>query len=280
MPADPDLLTLFRSARRGVVKWVHYIPVYERLLSLHRGHPITLVEIGVGDGGSLEVWRRYLGSAARIVGIDCAPEAKRLEDEGFEIIIGDQADPGFLARHLARVGPIDILIDDGGHTHVQQIVTVASAVPHIRDGGVIVVEDTHSAYMPKPYPAARRFGFMAFAQHVVDAMHRRSPEVTAPADDAMGFAQSIHRVEFFESMVVFHVDRRLCGQSEALDAGSERAVTLSSGPATLHQSAVGAFESQPAWLQWLLAPARRVIGIGLRASRRIAGANRVRRYFR
>ncbi len=262
------------------MKWVHYIAVYERLLAQHRGRAITLIEVGVGDGGSLEVWRRYLGPAARIIGVDCDPVARDLEADGFEIIIGDQADPGFWARHLPAVGPIDILIDDGGHSNAQQIVTVASAVPHIRDGGVIVVEDTHTAYMPKQYPAASGFGFMAFAQHVVDVMHRRSPFVSAAAPDANGLSQAIHRVEFFESMVVFHVDRRLCGPSQDLEEGPVVLARSDADPLTLHGSAVAAFESQPAWMQRLLTPARRIVGIAVRGARRVAGANRVRRYFR
>jgi hypothetical protein len=277
---DDDLLSLFKSARRGVVKWAHYVPVYERLLSPLRGRPITLIEVGVGDGGSLEVWRRYLGPAARIIGVDCDSAASRLADESVEIVIGDQSNPAFWAELLQRTGPVDVLIDDGGHAPDQQIVTVACAVAHLRDGGVIVVEDTHSAFMPKNYPAARRFDLMAFAQHVVAAMHRRNPMVTHGVDDAMGFAKAIHRVEFVESMIVFHVDRRLCAASQALEAGAIMPPAFGSEHATLHQSAVAAFESQPAWLQLLLAPVRRLIGVAVRASRRIAAANRVRRYFR
>lgn len=240
---------------------------------------MTLVEVGVGDGGSLEVWRRYLGPAARIIGIDCDPAAKQLEDEGLEIIIGDQADPAFWVTHLARIGPIDVLIDDGGHTNFQQIVTVASALSHIRDGGVIVVEDTHTAYMPKTYAAAPGYGFIDFARHIVDVMHRRSPFVTTPAGDRIGFASAIHRVEFFESIVVFHIDRRLCGPSQLIEAGTESR-PASSGPLTPHAAAVAALESQPAWLQWLLHPARLAVGSALRTVRRVRGANRVRQYFR
>lgn len=277
---DGDLLLHFRTARRRVAKWAHFFPIYDRLLSEYRGRSLTLVEVGVGDGGSLEGWRRYLGPSARIIGMDLDPATKLLESDGFEIIIGDQSDPEFWARHLPNVGPIDVLIDDGGHSNVQQIVTVACALPHVRDGGLIVVEDTHSAYMPKQYPAARRFGFMQFAQHVVDVLHGRNPLVTEPAEDTAGLGRAIHSVQFFESMVVFHVDRRLCGPSEGFDAGSEELSPRDLAARTLRSTAIDALESQPTWVRSLLQPARRVIGIALRASKRIAGANHVRRYFR
>lgn len=273
-----DLLAHFRAVRRPVAKWTHYFTVYERLLSPYRGRPLTLVEVGVGDGGSLEGWRRYLGMSARIVGIDLDPAARRFEADGFEIVIGDQADPEFWGR-LAGLAPIDILIDDGGHSSVQQIVTVACGLPHVRDGGVIVVEDTHTAYMPKQYPAPGRFGFMQFAQHVVDVLHRRNPDVTHPAPDAARLGAAIHRVEFVESMVIFHVDRRLCRASEGFVAGSPACPSPGRSPGA-RSTAIGALESQPTWFRALFAPVRRVLGIALRAATRIAHAVRVRRYFR
>lgn len=277
---DGDLLLHFSAARHRVVKWTHYLSIYERLLSHHRGRSLTLVEVGVGDGGSLEAWRGFLGPSARIIGIDLDPAAKRLESDGFEIIIGDQADPEFWARHLPGVGPIDVLIDDGGHSNVEQIVTVACALPHVRDGGLIVVEDTHTAYLPKQYPAARRFGFMQFTQHVVDVLHARNPFVTEPAEDTAGLGRAIHSVQFFESMAVFHVDRRLCGPSELFEAGSEDLSPSGVAARTLRSTAIDALESLPSWIRSLLQPARRVIGIALRASRRSAGETHVKRYFR
>lgn len=277
---DGDLLRHFSAARHRVVKWTHYFSIYQALLSPYRGRSLTLVEVGVGDGGSLEGWRGYFGPSARIIGIDLDPAAKRLESDGFEIIIGDQSDPEFWARHLPTVGPIDVLIDDGGHTSVQQIVTVACALPHVRDGGVIVVEDTHTSYMPKQYPAAGRFGFMQFAQHVVDVLHARNHFVTEFAADAAGLGRAIHSVQFFESMVVFHVDRRRCGPSELFEAGVDE-LSLSGPPVSaLRSRAIDALESQPGWIQSLFQPARGVVGIALRASKRIADASRVRRYFR
>ena len=275
-----DLAAHFRAAARPAGKWSHYFDVYERLLGPYRGRSLTLVEVGVDDGGSLMGWRSYFGSRARIIGIDIDPAARRFESGGFEILIGDQADPAFWAQQLARVGPIDILIDDGGHSSAQQIITVACALPHVRDGGLIVVEDTHTAYMPKQYPAARRFGFMQFAQHVIDVMHRRNPLVTERAPDTAGLAAAIHRVEFVESMVIFHVDRRRCVPSTAFEAGSYECVVPELPARTLRSQAISAFDSQPAWVRALLRPARRLLGGALRAATRGAEARRVKQYFR
>lgn len=58
-------------------KHTTYFPAYDALLSKFRGKPITFVEIGVLNGGSLFMWRNFFGPAARIIGVDLNPGAKQ-----------------------------------------------------------------------------------------------------------------------------------------------------------------------------------------------------------
>ena len=104
-------------------KHTTYFSAYDALLSKYRGKPITFVEIGVLNGGSLFMWREFFGPKARIIGVDLNPAAKKWEQDGFEIHIGDQSDPGFWKAFTAEIGEIDVFLDDGGHTYRQQIVT-------------------------------------------------------------------------------------------------------------------------------------------------------------
>jgi hypothetical protein len=127
-------------------KWKHYFQLYDRHFASYRGKEITLVEIGVESGGSLELWRRYFGPAARIVGLDIKPECERFAGANTFIRIGDQGDPVFLARLVEEFGPIDILIDDGSHAFVHQIQTFRSLFPHIRTGGLYCCEDLCTSY--------------------------------------------------------------------------------------------------------------------------------------
>lgn len=275
-----DLAHHFRAARQPVVKWSHYLPIYERLLAQYRGTAATLVEVGVGEGGSLEAWRGYLGPAARIIGIDLDPAAGRLRADGFEIFIGNQSDAEFWADLGRRIGPIDVLIDDGGHSSVDQIVTVACGTALVRDGGVIVVEDTHTSYMPVHYPAPARYGFMQFVAHVVDVMHARHPLVTEPIADSAGLGRAIHHVEYFESLVIFHVDRRRCQPAVAFEAGGPGTACGRNADGSWRATLIDRFNSQPAWARALLKPVRVVAGRALRAATRHARARRVRQYFR
>lgn len=91
------------------------------------------------------MWRDFFGPQARIIGVEFNPDAKRWESDGFEIHIGDQSDVEFWKDFYNKTGPVDIILDDGGHSNEQQIVTVAQSASHINDGGVIIVEDTHNS---------------------------------------------------------------------------------------------------------------------------------------
>ena len=82
------------------------------------GKKITIVEIGILNGGSLFMWRKYFGKRARIIGIDLNSKTKQLKKYGFEIFIGDQANKNFWNKFFKKIGKVDIVIDDGGHTNI------------------------------------------------------------------------------------------------------------------------------------------------------------------
>ena len=78
--------------------------------------------------------QEYLGSQARLIGVDVDPECARLAEEGLEIYIGDQADADFMDFLARERGPFDIILDDGGHTADQQLVSFFSLFPALREG--------------------------------------------------------------------------------------------------------------------------------------------------
>jgi hypothetical protein len=195
-----------------------YFPAYDKVLAKFVGNTLTIVEVGVLNGGSLFMWRDYFGDQARIIGVDFNPGAKKWEADGFEIFIGDQSSEAFWDGFFKEVGDVDILIDDGGHTNPQQIVTVIKAVHHIRDGGLLIVEDTHASYM-KGFGNPSPFSFISFAKKMVDNIHGRYSGNSGRAKTGSPPARQIFSVEFFESMTVFSVDRRLSKISSVINNG-------------------------------------------------------------
>ena len=112
---------------RCIDKWAHYFPIYEKWFSPYRGKKIVFVEIGVQNGGSIQMWKNYFGKDAKIVGVDIDERCKQFEEEQISIEIGSQDDPEFWAAFKEKYPRVDILLDDGGHTMNQQIVTLKTA---------------------------------------------------------------------------------------------------------------------------------------------------------
>jgi hypothetical protein len=114
-------------------KWSNYSSLYRK----HFPTPSKLLEIGVAEGGSLVQWRN-LYPEAEIHGVDCRPESKVMEKEGFTIHILNQAKPSQLAR---LPDGFDVIIDDGGHRPYQQLASFNALFPKLNDGGVYAIED-------------------------------------------------------------------------------------------------------------------------------------------
>jgi hypothetical protein len=203
----PSALDCFRTSPYLSSKHTTYFAVYDRLFAPYRDRPITFVEIGVLSGGSLFMWRSFFGPNARIIGVDLNPDAVRWREHGFEIHIGSQSDPAFWWQFLKDIGPIDILLDDGGHRFEQQIITCECAMPGIRDGGLLVVEDTHTSYLPG-YCGPSPMSFISYAKQITDRINHRFSGLR----DKYPFEPAIWSIRFFESLVAFEIDRTLATQ--------------------------------------------------------------------
>lgn len=146
---DNDLWKFYLNGRhRAIHKWLHYFEIYDKWFSPYRGKDITFVEIGVQNGGSVQMWKEYFGGGARIIGIDVDEKCRQFDDGEIKIEIGSQEDTAFWDYFKAKYPKVDILLDDGGHTMNQQKVTFKAMFPHIADGGLYMCEDTHTSYWP------------------------------------------------------------------------------------------------------------------------------------
>lgn len=157
---------------RRVHKWTHYFKIYERYLDKFRGTDFRMLEIGVNGAGSLDMWRRYFGSAATIVGIDINPECAELDSPETPVRIGSQADPDFLKRVVGEMGGLDVVLDDGSHRAKHQRASFYALFPLLSEGGLYIIEDAHTSYWLRFGGGYRRRGTaIEFAKRIVDDMH-------------------------------------------------------------------------------------------------------------
>ena len=188
-------------------KWLHYFPVYERYLGRYRWRRVTMLEIGVAHGGSLQMWRAYLGPRARIVGADINPRVAALAERGISIEIGDQGDPAFLERLVERHGPFDIILDDGSHLPEHQIASITHLWPALAEGGTYIVEDLHTNYWPSfGGGPGRSDTFMAWLSQRIDDMHAFHAQV--PDHVVNDWTRSIGAIHVEDSIVVLEKRRR------------------------------------------------------------------------
>lgn len=195
-----------REDHRRIHKWYQYFPVYEAHFERFRNRHVTIFEIGIGEGGSLAMWRRYFGPYAIIVGMDVYPRCKQVEEDQVHVRIGSQADPAFLAAVVAEFGAPDIVIDDGSHLQHHVNVTFDTLYPLVAKNGVYLVEDLHAAYWPNHGGGLRAPGsFIETAKTTVDRMHVDyigDERLRSPATDR---TTSVH---FYDSVVVLEVGER------------------------------------------------------------------------
>ena len=196
----------FLKSKYSCIKCINYFNIYDELFKKYRNQKIIFVEIGIFSGGSLFMWRDYFGKKARIIGIDLNPEAKKFEKYGFEIFIGDQSSDKFWKNFFKKIGKVDIVLDDGGHTNYQQIVTTNQCIPMIKDGGKMVVEDVHTSFIKYNWYNPSKYSFINYSKKLIDDINSRYPGLRKHNFSLRNYIYSIYN---FESITAFNVNRKL-----------------------------------------------------------------------
>ncbi|MES2948360.1 MAG: glycosyltransferase [Pseudomonadota bacterium] len=197
------LLDFFENREHRMIhKWMHYFEIYERHFSQFRNKSISLLEFGVLHGGSLQMWKHYFGPGTQIYGADINPRCAELAEENITILLADQESRESL-QHLCKTLPkFDIIIDDGGHTMVQQMTTFEEMWGQLKDGGIYLCEDMHTSYWPAfggAYKAPTNF--MEYTKNLIDQLNAwYSVEGSGLTVDA--FTRSAFAMHYYDSILV------------------------------------------------------------------------------
>lgn len=181
----------------AAMKWLHYFPVYERYFSKFVNTDVRILEIGVLDGGSLRLWKRYFGPYARITGLDIDPDTKKYEDHQTSIFIGNQSDTALLEEVHSKSGPFDIVLDDGSHKNKDVLQTFKFFHQVMSRNSVYLIEDTHSAMLP---------GYKDIDESQSDIyklMFDFCREISSGYDSRVGgeFTERVFGISFFDSII-------------------------------------------------------------------------------
>jgi hypothetical protein len=178
MIAIPEPTDLCRLAERhDTDKGTTYTQVYHRWLAHVREQRLRMLEIGLYNGGSLRMWRDYLPNAV-LHGIDIDARTLAYQDEvpNSQVRLVDQGNAAELDAFVAELGGnYDFILDDGGHTMVQQIVSFEVLWPQVMPGGIYAIEDLGTSYFPH-YGGQDLGGpdtAVAYTKELVDAVNRQ-----------------------------------------------------------------------------------------------------------
>ena len=202
---------LFYLSKNNSIKWSGYFEIYEELFRPFKNKNITFVEIGVKNGGSLEIWKKYFGKQSRIIGIDINPKCQIFEKDGYEIFIGNQSSPEFWNFFFKKVGKVDIILDDGGHTNIDQITTTINTVSKIKNNGLLVIEDIHTSYS-KEYNSSIKYSFINYTKKLIDEINLNSNSF---------FRKHVYSINFFEKIVAFKINRLKCKFNVSIQNGKK-----------------------------------------------------------
>jgi hypothetical protein len=135
-------------AATGAWKGASYLPIYEQLFEPMRFIPLTLLELGIHQGGSLKAWEAYF-PYARIAGVDVSLPTLDVGSR-VRMFAGDQADTDLLSRVAAEVAPdgFDVVIDDCSHIGALAKVSFWHLFDHhLKPGALYCIEDWGTGYL-------------------------------------------------------------------------------------------------------------------------------------
>lgn len=121
-----------------------YLDIYDILFSPIRSSVTRILEVGVAQGGSIDLWSKYFTNA-EVVGVDCTLSSLVYDfstNAKVSLFTQNAYDTNFV-ESLGH-GTFDIVIDDGPHTH-QSMKDFASMYSNLlKPSGILVIEDIQS----------------------------------------------------------------------------------------------------------------------------------------
>ncbi len=116
-----------------------YTEYYYTLLSSKRQSIKKVLEIGVGNGASLRMWRDFFPHA-QIYGADISPELMLKEDR-IQTFVCDKDKMEDLEKLIEKIGPdIDLVIDNSSHLPNPQPFTCLYLMPLLNKNVIYVIE--------------------------------------------------------------------------------------------------------------------------------------------
>ena len=254
------------NAHRGKIsdKWQSCLMLYNDLFEDFRQKSVRILEVGVQNGGSLELWAKYFPNAKNIVGCDINSSCSELqfEDERVSVVVGNASSERTAHKIFEIADRFDIIIDDGSHESGDIIRVFSRYFERLTPGGIFVAEDLHCSYWEDQFNGGLNapFSSISFFKRIIDMVnHEHWGTETFPSEALDYFSKtyditfsdkellSIESVVFRNSLCVVHKAECAPVQLGARVVAGERAGVTSAPIAACGSMLIAPSQSSNAW---------------------------------
>lgn len=117
----------------------NYLPVYYDMFKDRRNEVKKVLEIGVGEGAGLRMFRDFFPNAT-IYGAEI-DERRIFKEDRIEVLNFDQASVKDIYNSIDLLSDMDLVIDDGSHNPLDQIFTCYGIMPFLKKDATYIIED-------------------------------------------------------------------------------------------------------------------------------------------
>lgn len=193
----------------------NYTEVYAQYFKDIKNTNLKFLEIGIFKGDSVKMWENYFPNAdLHFMDITNARITHYSDRSKYYYL--DQSNPAQLYKFGKEVGgDFDVIIDDGGHTMEQQIISFHNLFPLLKSGGLYIIEDLHTSYW-KEYggngtfekPLAGKGTAVEFLKNLVEDLNQPGAKTTcadyhkAHLTGKPTYQNSFYYIHFYPSVCI------------------------------------------------------------------------------
>jgi hypothetical protein len=189
------------NSKHLIHKFTNYFDIYDKHFNRFIGKNPIILEIGIFEGGSIDMWNYYFDNKCTIYAIDINENCLNLQKDYLDnvhIIIGDQGNENFWNNFLKQNIKFDIIIDDGSHIPSHQILTFKKTYDYLNNNGIYLCEDICTSYHNN-----HKGSFIDFSKKIIDYLNVFHWRTDGQKQKYQDFKKKTFSVCFYDNIVVF-----------------------------------------------------------------------------
>lgn len=170
-----------------------YTEFYNDYLEIFKGKQINVLEIGILNGSSLKMWKRFFKDA-HIYGCDINPNyVEKKYGNGITTFYFDQANPSEFITKIKDI-KFAVIIDDGSHIVSHQQKTLGVLFKYLDIGGIYICEDLQTSLKENYFDTT--ISTLDMLKNFITFREIKSDEINT--DDINYLNNNIEKIELFK----------------------------------------------------------------------------------